>query len=200
MFANNTQNKLTQLGWLLHGAGLLLTLVSIVGAWMLLFWPIAVESADLNRQVDSLAQLVVDGDKIISENRELRQILDDVENRIQHLASQIPQTARESDFLAQLSELARETELEIKDYHPGVAKTEKNHSELQIALSIEGKYTSVCRFLADLREIPRLCRIINLQIHTQSNQSSGEDVLDISMTLKIYYSPTPKSKTPQVKV
>ena len=189
MFDNNTQRRLTHVGWLLHAAGLLATVASVAGIVVFVFGSLDAQSIELAFQSTELRQTVRESDEIIANNRELRNTLDEVNQRIKHLSSQIPQTAQESEFLAQLSRLAQSAGLEIDNYQPGIAKKVEKHRALDIALTINGNYRSMCQFFDGIQNLPRVCRINTLHILNQKSSNSNDDVLSITMSMTIYYAP-----------
>lgn len=189
MFDHNTQRRFTHVGWLLHAAGLLATVASVAGIVVFVFGSLDAQSIELAFQSTELRQSVRNSDEIIANNRELRKTLDEVNQRIKHLSSQIPQTAQESEFLAQLSRLAQSSGLEIDNYQPGIAKKVEKHRALDVALTINGNYQSMCQFFAGIQNLPRVCRINTLRILNQKSSNSDDDILSITMSMTIYYAP-----------
>lgn len=185
MLNNETERRLKQHGWLIHAAGLGVTVTSVAAVFVFVFASADTRSRELARESATLQDVINRREDIIKTNRRLNRELKQVRQQIETLDAQVPQSPRESDFLAQLSELARKSHLEIRDYQPGVARTAKQASELEISLSIEGTYLSLCEFFDGLQSIPRLCRFHNLTIRTPAKEDSN--TLSADMSLKLYF-------------
>ena len=181
---NSTQNRLASLGWLLHAGGLLLTAAIFAIAFF------AYQSFDrdcdrLARQILATSRFLNTDDEIRFNHRDLNQRLSVMEGRLTDLMTRIPAARNESDFLAQLAELARQHKLKIQNYRPGVVFEKEKHREMEIRLTAEGSYQSCCRFLAGLESLPRLCRITHLNISVPDDA----EIYPIEMTLRIYFAP-----------
>ncbi|MDB5340631.1 MAG: hypothetical protein JWN70_6250 [Planctomycetaceae bacterium] len=101
------------------------------------------------------------------------------------LATRIPVAPHESDFLHQVSKVAQETGLEIADYHPGTVDTYDNHCEMEVKFTAKGEYPALCRFLDKTSDLPRLCRLVHLQVTTRQVDPG----LDVDMAFKIHFQP-----------
>ena len=155
---DSTRKILTSLGWLLHAGGLLLT-AAIFAIALIAYQSLDRDRDRLARQVSATSRFLDTDDEIQFDHRDLNQRLSVMEGRLADLMNRIPVARNESDFLAQLAELARQYELKIQNYRPGVVFEKEKHSEMEIRLSAEGSYQSCCRFLEGLESLPRLCRI-----------------------------------------
>ena len=181
--------KLQTYGWALHGAGIAAVVACAVAAELLVYAPIAAESEELTNQSDEYAAFLQNGDAIRTRHADLSARLLDKETKLTQLYKQIPDTARESDFLEQLSKLANDGELVIHKYRPRAPVTQERHSEMEIELSAQGGYEGICKFLNGLGELPRVCRVSTLQI---SVPSSGSVDYTIELTLRIYFASAKK--------
>ena len=182
--------KIETYGWALHGAGIAAVAVCAVAAELLVYAPIAAEAQALTQQSDQYASFLENGEAIRTRHAELSARLLEKETRLTQLYKQIPDTARESDFLEQLSKLAGDGELVIHKYRPRPPITKERHSEMEIELSAQGGYEGICQFLNGLGELPRVCRVSTLQI---SVPPSGSADYTIELTLRIYFASAKKS-------
>lgn len=106
--------------------------------------------------------------------------------------TRIPETAQESEFLAQLSQLAKDTGLTILEFRPGKITDRTTHRELEISLSAHGGYHSLCELLAGLEKLPRLCRVTSLTIDRDSTTTVEQ--YPVRMSVVVYFQPlTPES-------
>lgn len=163
------------------------TLIALLGLYMGVVHPLQRETAQLSEQCVELRTLIQQTSKITQTRRQLERQLAEKEKATADLLKRIPVSPQESEFLAQVSHLANETGLEIVDYHPGAVEPLETHHEMEVKISARGDYPAVCRFLNESSEMPRLCRLIQLTI---GSESSG-DMLPIELTFRIYFAPSP---------
>ena len=191
---NSTQKRLTPLGWLLHACGLLLA-AAIFAIALIAYRSLDRDCDRLARQVSATSRFLNTGDEIHFDHRNLNQRLSEMEGRLTDLMTRIPAARNESDFLAQLAELAHQCKLKIQNYRPGVVFEKEKYSEMAIRLSAEGSYQSCCRFLAGLESLPRLCRITHLNISASDNA----EIYPIELTLRIYFAPLQQTTTQELR-
>lgn len=101
--------------------------------------------------------------------------------------ARIPETAQESEFLAQVSRLAKDTGLTIQEFRPGGITERKTHRELDVALSALGGYRSLCEFLAGLEKLPRLCRVTSLTVNRDTTPTAEH--YPVRMNVVVYFQP-----------
>ncbi len=99
----------------------------------------------------------------------------------------------ETEFLAQLSELAAATDLKIHELRPGDEVDQKTHRELPIYLTGETSYDSLCHFLAGLEKVDRLTQLTALQVNAGTGES---DTFPVTMTVTIFFAPSAVKSQP----
>lgn len=182
-----TQTRsLQMLDWSLHAGGSLLALALALGGWYGVDQLVNSRIQHLNRRTANAAGFLNTKPKIEAENSKLQHDVAENSARFSELLARIPSEVRESDFLAQVSELARRCELQIRDYRPGSVANRTRHHELDIAVSAEGTYAAFCRFLDGVHTLPRLSRVTSLQIVAPPAPDSN--IYPVDMTLRIYFS------------
>ena len=191
---NSTQKRLASLGWWLHAGGLLLT-AAIFAIALIAYQSFDRDRDRLDRQISAMSRFLNTGDEIHFDHRDLNQRLSVMEGRLTDLMTRIPAARNESDFLAQLTELAHQYKLKIQNYRPGVVFEKEKYSEMEIKLSAEGSYQSCCRFLAGLESLPRLCRITHLNISAPDDA----EIYPIEMTLRIYFAPLQQTTSQELR-
>jgi Tfp pilus assembly protein PilO len=170
-------------GWLLHAAGLLLTVGSIVVAALSMWQPIHAHSMAASAEIACLDELLKSAPEIRVQAGDIRRQIDEAQARNARLTARVPAAPLEADFLGQVTALAHEVELEIQDYRPGVVRLLEKHGEMEVQFNAQGTYSSLCRFMHRTEELPRLCRITRLEIKAPP---SG-DKTQVDLTLLIYF-------------
>jgi hypothetical protein len=162
--------KLHRLGLLLHGGGLLITLGAVLGAGLSAYGLLSREWSEIHRRT-----------------HEARAYLTTAPTIREHHAvavKQMPTTPQESEFLAELTRLARESKLKITDFKPSEVAGGEAHAAVEIALRTEATYEGLCRFLDGLSSLPRLCHVKRLSLKAPD---AAQTTYPVDMTLQIFF-------------
>ncbi|HEV3003168.1 MAG TPA: type 4a pilus biogenesis protein PilO, partial [Pirellulales bacterium] len=165
-------DRLRKFGLALHAGGLLAVVVAACAVHCFVCRPLLQERAEGLDRLGQLDGLLAGAEPIRQGYESLKQSLADAREREAALLSRIPQTPREAEFLALVSDLAGKVELRLRDYRPGETRVRATYSELEIGMSCEGSYQSICGFLDGLNHLPRLTNLTRLEITAQE----GRDV------------------------
>jgi Tfp pilus assembly protein PilO len=181
MKPGNPDQKLKALGWWLHGLGLLIALAIGLLAKSFVLAPIDDRTAAHLRRADRLQDRLRDADRIRAEHARLVEDLAVARRQSEELKKRIPDEPREADFLAQVTHLADEVGLRIRDYRPGTVSEKTSYSVLQVELIGEGDYVSICGFLRRLPGLARHSIVRRLEVASDSKQEGY--VLAMSLQL-----------------
>lgn len=183
MLDHTTSDDLRRRDLLLQAAGFGVALCAAATAYAAVYLPLDRVRAHQERAVRACEAFLSRGDAIRAEHQQLTERLAATESRMSSLLARIPETPREAEFLAELHELAGETELAIHDYRPGDVRPSEGCSELAVQVQAEGTYASLCRFLQGLERLERFCRLSELGIAVQPHDAAR---ITVQMTLKIF--------------
>jgi Tfp pilus assembly protein PilO len=167
----------------LHGGGLAVVLSSIGVAWSLAYQPLEAARADAEARCHEINELLLSADRLRREQSQLKRSLADAHEQEQRLLARVPDEEHEADFLRQISRLAKEVGMELRDYRPGQRQSQPTCSAMEVALTCEGHYESLCRFLDGVGRLPRL---VNLS-HIEIDSSHGDGVYVANLKLVIYF-------------
>lgn len=188
-------NRLKLLDLALHGAGLVIVLSFVGVAWSLVYQPLEAARADAKARCSEINELLQSADRLRAEQSRLKNSLTDALEQERQLLARVPDEAHEADFLRQISRLAKEVGMELRDYRPGQTQPHTTCSAMEVALTCVGHYQSMCRFLDGVGRLPRL---VNLS-HIEINNSVSDDLYTAALKLVIYFGATPKAATPERK-
>lgn len=153
-------------------------------AYFTAFRPLGERLEAVGQEIEQLDTLAERTSEISTKHQELEKRLALCRQNTSELWQRIPSAPRESDFLAQVCQLAERTGMQVVDYHPGIVEQLENHHELEVKFRTHGEYKSLCRFLEQVDRIPRLSRMTHLEIVAQST-----DTLSVELTYRIYFAP-----------
>lgn len=167
----------------LHAVGAACALAIFLLAWLCFFRPIDAQARAARDETTRLQEVIADSQQIRNDHAELSEKLDAARREATQLAANIPDDPQEAEFLAQLTQLANETGIEIQDYRPGQTRRYESFCVLTVDLVCVGQYPGTCRFLDELPELARRCAVEDLRI----TPAKTADQYETRMTLRLYY-------------
>ena len=182
MFSNRTK-ALSTTGWLLHLAGAVVIAVFLTASYFGLSTSFAWKMSGQTERIAELEKYLNRAPSIRSKHATLQQALARIKQRVQEIDQRIPDDAREAEFLGQMSEAARQTGLAIRDYRRGRNTETTSHFQLEVRILGEGSYSSICRFLERIHELPRAVAIDKMRISTEKENN----VYPVDMTFLLHY-------------
>ncbi len=185
----STSASLRHINLGLHTAGLSVAVAIAYATFAFVVAPMQGQHQTMSDQIAEGRRLLAQGEKIHGRHVEVSEQLTNFEATFARVISRIPETPRESEFLAQITELARACQLRIQRYHPREPVNEGTHTALEVQLDATADYSGICRFLDGLRTTARLCRVTRLRVHAVGTEGTE---LPIEMTLRIYFAPLTK--------
>lgn len=185
---NDSDDSLALLGWMLHAGGLAVSLAICAILFGGIVRPLVREGRDVGNQIYSAEMYISAASAIESRHRLAITALDEEQLLAEVRAARIPDTARESELLAQLADLARRSGMEILAYQPAGSFQAGSIHALSVEINGQGSYAATCTFLAGLESVPRLCHLTRLNIVAPAAVSGN---LLVDLTLQVYYGAKP---------
>lgn len=170
-------------GRLLHYAGVLLTVICASIGYSFLHAPAVQTIADTAARIDGVVQSVKNAPVIRSQHKVVSEKLKEVTTRIANVQRRVPQTSDEGDFLHQLTELAGNEKLAIKEYNPGKAEARNGYAEMQVTLKGAGSFGSICTFVDRLNKLARLSKVKELTLDAEGSETD----YPMTATVVIYF-------------
>lgn len=176
--------KLHRLGLLLHAGGLFVTLAAAVGSGMAAYGLLSREWSEIHRRTVAARAYLESAPTIREQHSSAVSQMQQESARLESLMARIPTTPQESEFLAELTRLAREAKLRITDFKPSEVSGGESHAAVEIALKTEASYEGLCRFLDGLSSLPRLCHVKRLSLKAPD---VSQTMYPVDMTLQIFF-------------
>ncbi len=192
--AVNQPLRTTDLG--LHLCGLGVAATVMYATWIFAIEPIRHQQSGLQQRIHYQQRILNDEVAIRSLHARLELQVAHSQATFERVLARIPETPRESEFLAQITHLARTCRLKIQRYHPREPVNEGTHTALEVQLDASADFEGICTFLDGLRTLDRLCRVTRLRVQAVETEAQQ---LPIEMTLRIYYAPLEKAVQEEAK-
>jgi Tfp pilus assembly protein PilO len=170
------------LGLGLHGLGLSIVLATAGLGYALVMRPLERGIEELNGRAFQLQTCLQQAPKVRADHQRLRDAMAAAEAKAADLQTRVPDEPFEAEFLGQLAEAARQTSFQIGDYRPGVVRSGQRCSQLQIQLTCQGTYRSICNFLDRVAALPRITQVEKLDI-----TAAGPDGHPVTLWLVVYF-------------
>jgi Tfp pilus assembly protein PilO len=184
--------ELRRFGRLLHYTGLLATVLCAAAGYSLVHAPSIEVIASTSAKIVELEMLIQNAPVMREQHRKVTDKLTEVTTRIAQVQGRVPRDAGAGQFLKEVTALATEEQLAIKDFTPDKPQERNGYAEMQVTLKGAGSYASICKFLGRLSQIKRLSKVKDLQL------SAGDDASAYPMTatLVIYFGLRGKEAAP----
>lgn len=184
MSTTTSTTRLARLGLSFHAIGLLVTVGTVAGAGFGASALLSREWTDIRQRTEVARAFLATAPEIRNHHAEAVKRKRQEEARLESLLARIPTTPQESEFLAELTRLARESKLKISDFKPSEVKGSDSHAAVEIALRTEASYEGLCRFLDGLSSLPRLCHVKKLSLKAPD---PSQATYPVDMTLQIFF-------------
>lgn len=139
----------------------------------------------------SLAELIRNNQQLLQQRADVTSAVEEAEcelfamnQRLHEISALIPEAPEESRFLAQLSRLANDCDLRIRNFRPNPAEPEDQLRRIRVQLKGAGQYECICAFLDGLQELPRLTQVSRFRI----DPLDADELYPIELELSIFHS------------
>lgn len=170
-------------GRLMHYAGVLATVLTATVGYSLACAPVKQSTADTAQRIDELLLSTRNGPSIRKHHAKAALELADVSQRIEQIKGRVPSKPSAGEFLKEITRIASDEQLSLRNFHPETPVEHDGYSELDIKLQGDGSYASICSFFDRLSKLKRLSKVKSLTLSADDN--SGEYPLEATLT--IYY-------------
>jgi Tfp pilus assembly protein PilO len=170
----------------IDAVGALLACGIFAGSSLLIDGVIAPQLQQAQSKSEALRRFIRGGATLKSEHHALAAREAEVEQRMANSRAKIPERPSESEFLAQLTNLASASGLSIRDYAPGATTRLPEHHAVEVEVSAEGDHAGLCRFLDGLPRLARLCRVTGLDVEAPKHDASK---YPIRLRIEIFFQP-----------
>ena len=181
-----TDLRLARYGRCLHVAGLVIAVVLFAVVYVPALGALWHTETRITGQIDAATRLLDSADALREEHGKLLERQAETQIRTAQLMARIPDAPQESEFLAHIARLAQQSSLSIRNFRPVATRARDRDSEVEVHLSAEGRYEGLCRFLAGLETLPRLCSVTRLSV---VNEKPASGTLPVEITFVIYFAP-----------
>ena len=203
MLVRDRKHELQMLGWLLHGAGLLVVLAGGLLAYLALIRPLQIQERECRERTAQLDVLLQLEPQVKAEHERLETSLAVISTRSTAVRQRIPDKEGVAEFLGSISQIANMEHVKIRETKQGEVARANNCSRRALHLSLEGDYRGICGFLAGLAKLPRVTSVTKLDLSVGASQKK----YPVEMTVVLYFGLTdpatessPPKASPELKV
>jgi Tfp pilus assembly protein PilO len=176
-------DDLRRFGRLLHYGGVLAAVVCATAVYSLLHAPTVRDIFDTSTRIEEVMLSVENAPLIRTQHEKISKTLAEVERRIENVQARVPNEADAGEFLKQVTRIANEEQLSIRNFQPEKPADKSGYAEMEVTLKGEGTYASICRFLDRLNKLTRLSKVKALTV--SANDATSK--YPMTATLIIYF-------------
>ena len=174
--------KISSTSWT-HVAGLGCCVIACLIFFVAFYRPIRNARLDEQHRIQQLTKLISDSRAAKVQSGLLERELELLTNHVASVRERIPDASNEAEMLRQLTTIAGESEFFVSDYRRGQFQTEGIHARFEIGITGYGNYTSICKFLHSIHQLPRVNRIERLEIST----ANENEKYPVNLTISVFY-------------
>jgi Tfp pilus assembly protein PilO len=176
-------DDLRRFGRLLHYGGVLITVLCATAGHSLLHAPTRSAIFDTSTRIEEVMLSVENAPLIREQHAKVSSTLAEVERRIADVQSRVPNDAEAGQFLKEVTRVANEEQLSIRNFQPEKPASKTGYGEMEVTLKGEGTFASICRFFERLSRLSRLSKVKALTVSATDNASG----YPMTATLVIYF-------------
>ena len=184
MNTNLFDSETTRYGMVLHALGAGLLLLLFAGTYFLLYVPVHQEIAEVENDIQSLKWGLEEAPKVRGNYNTLKKRLAGVSGRMDRLRALVPKEPAISTFVANVNRMGEKVGVKISDYDSGSPIRRDGFEEIEITFTGTGSYRSICLFIQQVRDLPRLTKVTAIDLHSEV---PGQKVYPFTFRTVIYY-------------
>ncbi len=187
------KQQLTMLSWLLNATGVVVLLVGTAVYYFAFDTSLSATEQDLQDRVVEVRKLLSHRAEIRENLREAEAKLAQQQERAAAVRNRIPDPPNVAEFLQSSSQAAANSGLRIPHFSRGEVTRNATFSQIDIRLECEGTYEDICEFLNELEQIPRVARVISMDIKAEASDVS----YPLVMVIRLYFGVHPATDVQQ---
>jgi Tfp pilus assembly protein PilO len=168
---------------LAHLAGVMVAMSTTVGFYLFAYRPLVLRQLENTARAEQLELLTSHAAAIHTQHTQLRQELATLTSTVDAVRSRIPEEPLDAEFVRDVRRLATEAGVEVRDHRLAPPQRLGTHSQSEVHCDCLGRYDSICRFLDQVEQIPRIVKVAKLELGTSDNS----DVYPLQVTFVLYY-------------
>jgi Tfp pilus assembly protein PilO len=176
-------DQIRRFGRILHYAGVLATVIGMAASYSLWHVPLLVETDRTDEKIQELTLSVQNAQAIREQYEKVSERLATAKAQIATVKQRVPQEADPGQFFDEVSRIAVEETLAIKDYEKATPVVHEGYTQMEVTLTGRGNYAAVCTFLDRLAGMKRLSKLQNLTLTASGNATE----YPMTATLIIYF-------------
>jgi Tfp pilus assembly protein PilO len=149
----------------------LATVVSATAGYSLVHAPTLQAVADRTVRIEELTLSMKNAPFVREQHHNVSEKLREVTTRIADVRRRVPADANAGEFLKEITQLASQQNLAIKDFNPGKPQIRDGYAEMDVTLKGAGSFASICSFVDRLAKIKRLSKVKNLSVSALDSTS-----------------------------
>jgi len=183
MNAHLLDAKTRQFSRILHYAGLLAALACATASYSWLHVPIFDDISRTAERIEELKLSMQNAAVIHEQHQRASERLATANQRIAKVRERVPSEADAGEFLSEVSRIASQENLAIKDFQPEAPTNMDGYAQMKVTLEGHGSYASICTFLDRIANLERLAKLQDLKLSATGNATE----YPVTATLIIYF-------------
>jgi len=174
------------IGWGMHALGLFLCVSFFIVVWSMVLNPLKQEISQSRRMSQAVTGFLKNSIEIKQRNKQLTDDLKLAREEWKSTLAQIPVTAQESAYLAELTQQVQASNLTLNDFKLGASHQNETIKERDLNVTLSGDYVGLCHFLNEIDELSRITNVQQLRV-TPPSPDYPDAMYQINLNLRMAY-------------
>lgn len=173
--------KLKYIEWALHTVFCSVMLAGVYVVQTHWLTSLRADRLGVGQEIREIRLKLAKADDVAAQHEELVEQKKAIEQRAADITGRIPAHPNEGEFLKQITSAAKECGITIKNYLRRGIDAHEDHSRLVVNLSLQGSFESICKFVDQLEQLPRISKVSNLKLTNRTKD--GLYPMDLTLIL-----------------
>lgn len=174
------------IGWGMHALGAILCFSFITLVWSMVLNPLKQEINQSRRMSQAVTGFLKNSVEIKQQNKQLTDELKLARQEWESTLAQIPVTAQESAYLAELTQQVQASNLTLNDFNLGASHHHETIKERDLNVTLTGDYVGLCHFLNEIDDLSRITNVQQLRV-TPPSPNYPDEKYQINLNLRMAY-------------
>ena len=153
------------------------TLLLLVGVYVWLFFlPMRTNLGQLDTRLSKLLSQKAEQEAIVQNLPAFRAECRNLENQLNAAMAQLPNKKEIPTLLQNISNLGRESSLDVPYFKPGNEIKKDFYAEVPVDIKLSGPYHAMLKFFYQVGNLPRIVNIADLSVEIKSKGDSPDEL------------------------
>ncbi len=163
-------------------------MLALLGAsWWFGFKKVEDRKLDLRAEMSVKQKELADLEEATADVADLQKQIEDLQQAIDFFEGKLPREKEVNDLLRDVSNAARQSQLEIRQFEPMTTARGSHYNELPVRIVLAGDFDGFYSYMLELEKLARITRVTDMKLKKMQDRNGA---MEAEMTLSIFFEPS----------